>query len=99
MKNLFFKKKNNVEVNDILKCLGLKKIKNSFKVNNIADLENSGINDVSFFHSKKYFSTIKNTKSKLLITTVKFKDIIPKKIKTIIVPNVLLLFWLACSMC
>ena len=53
MKNSFFKKKNKVEINDILKCLGLKKIKNSFKVNNIADLESSGKNDVSFFHSKK----------------------------------------------
>ncbi|MBD1158120.1 UDP-3-O-(3-hydroxymyristoyl)glucosamine N-acyltransferase [Pelagibacterales bacterium SAG-MED17] len=89
MKNLFFKKKNNVEINDILQCLSLKKIKNSFKVNNIADLENSGRNDVSFFHSKKYLSTIKNTKSKLVITTAKLKDIIPKKIKIIIVPNVL----------
>ncbi len=90
MRNSFFKKKNDIEINDILKCLGQKKIKNSFKIRNIADLENSGRRDVSFFHSKKYFSSIKNTKSNLVITNAKFKDIIPKKIKTILVSNVLL---------
>ena len=35
MKNHFFKKKNNVKINDILKCIDQKKIKNNYKVNDI----------------------------------------------------------------
>ena len=90
MKNHFFKKKNNVKINDILKCIGQKKIKNNYKVNDISDLENAGKNDISFFHSSKYLEKIKNTNSKLVISNQKLKKIIPKSIKIILVPNVLL---------
>ena len=38
MKNHFFKKKNNVKINDILKCIDQKKIQNNYKVNDISDL-------------------------------------------------------------
>ena len=90
MKNHFFKKKNNVKINDILKCIGQKKIKNNYKVNDISDLENAEKNDISFFHSSKYLEKIKNTNSKLVISNQKLKKIIPKGIKIILVPNVLL---------
>ncbi len=90
MKNHFFKKKNNVKINDILKCIGQKKIKNNYKVNDISDLENAEKNDISFFHSSKYLEKIKNTNSKLVISNQKLKNIIPKGIKIILVPNVLL---------
>ena len=90
MKNHFFKKKNNVKINDILKCIGQKKIKNNYKVNDISDLENAGKNDISFFHSSKYLEKIKNTNSKLVISNQKLKKIITKGIKIILVPNVLL---------
>ena len=90
MKNHFFKKKNNVKINDILKCIGQKKIKNNYKVNDISDLENAEKNDISFFHSSKYLEKIKNTNSKLVISNQKLKKIIQKGIKIILVPNVLL---------
>ena len=90
MKNHFFKKKNNVKINDILKCIDQKKIQNNYKVNVISDLENAGKNDISFFHSSKYLEKIKNTNSKLVISNQKLKKIIPKGIKIILVPNVLL---------
>ena len=90
MRNSFFKKKNNVEINDILQCIGQKKSKNNYKVNNISDLENAGKNDITFFHARKYLDKIINTKCKLVITNPKFKKIIPKNIRIILVSNVLL---------
>ena len=90
MKNPFFKKKNNVEINDILKCIGQKKSKNNSKVNDISDLESASKNDISFFHTRKYLEKIKNTKSRLVITNQKLKKIVPKNIRIILVSNVLL---------
>ena len=90
MKNPFFKKKNNVEINDILKCIGQKKSKNNSKVNDISDLESASKNDISFFHTRKYVEKIKNTKSRLVITNQKLKKIVPKNIRIILVSNVLL---------
>ena len=90
MKNPFFKKKNNVEINDILKCIGQKKSKNNSKVNDISDLESASKNDISFFHTRKYVEKIKNTKSRLVITNQKLKNIVPKNIRIILVSNVLL---------
>ena len=90
MKNPFFKKKNNVEINDILKCIGQKKSKNNSKVNDISDLESASKNDISFFHTRKYLEKIKNTKSRLVITNQKLKNIVPKNIRIILVSNVLL---------
>ena len=91
MKNPFFKKKNNVEINDILKCIGQKKSKNNSKVNDISDLESASKNDISFFHTRKYVEKIKNTKSRLVITNQKLKKIVPKNIRIILVSNVLLI--------
>ncbi len=90
MKNPFFKKKNNVEINDILKCIGQKKSKNNFKVNDISDLESAGKNDISFFHTGKYLEKIKKTKCKLVITNQKLEKIVPRSIRIILVSNVLL---------
>ena len=90
MKNIFFKKKTNIKLNDILKTLGKKKIKKNSIINDIKDLENAKNNDISFFHSKKYFNSIKKTKSKIVLTNPKMKKIIPKNIKIIEVENVLL---------
>ncbi len=90
MKHSFFKRKQNVKLNDIFKCLGLKKIKEKFKVNDIKDLESAGRDDISFFHKKKYTESINNTKTRIIITNKKFRDIIPKKIIVIEVSNVLL---------
>ncbi len=90
MKNPFFKKKNNVEINDILLCIGQKKSKNNYKVNDISDLENASKNDITFFNTRKYLEKIKNTKSKLVITNPKLEKIVPNGIRIILVSNVLL---------
>ena len=90
MKNIFFKKKNNLKINDILKCLNLEKSKNNFYVNDIRDLTEAGKNDVTFLHSKKYSNAAKNTKSKLIITNQKLKTILSNKIYIIEVDNILL---------
>ncbi len=90
MENLFFKKKNNLKINDILNCLNLKKIKKNIKVNDIKELDKANQNDITFIHSLKYKESLKRTKSKLLITNKKLKNIIPKHINIIEVQNVLL---------
>ena len=86
----FFKKKKNIKLNDILKVLKIKTQTNNYSVNDIKPLESSGKNDVTFFHSNKYLDSVKNTKSKLIITNKKFKNILPHKFNIIEVENVLL---------
>ncbi len=90
MKNIFFKKKTNIKINDVLKTLGKKNINKNSIINDIRDLDNASNNDISFFHSKKYFEAIKKTKSKFVLTNSKIKNIVPKNIYIIEVKNVLL---------
>ena len=90
MKNLFYKKKNNIKLNDILSSLNLNKQKINYIVSDIKELQTASNKDISFFNSIKYLDLLKKTKSKLIITDKKFQQIIPKKIKTILVSNVLL---------
>ena len=90
MKNLFYKKKNNIKLNDILSSLNLNKQKINYIVSDIKELQTASNKDISFFNSIKYLDLLKKTKSKLIITDKKFQQIIPKKIKSILVSNVLL---------
>ena len=90
MKNKFFKKNINVKLNDILKVLNQKKQNKNFTVNDIKDLNQAKKNDISFLHSAKYLDILKNSNTKLIITNQKLKNKIPKGIKIILVPNVLL---------
>ncbi len=90
MKNVFFKKINNIKLNDILSLLNLKKQKKNYKINDIKELQSGTNKDISFFNSAKYLDSLKKTKSKFVITNKKFLHIVPKKIKAIEVPNVLL---------
>tara|TARA_A100001011_G_scaffold161886_1_gene170316 strand:+ start:5924 stop:6895 length:972 start_codon:yes stop_codon:yes gene_type:complete len=90
MKNKFFKKNNNVKINDILLSINKKKQKKNYKINDIKELETATNQDITFFHSMKYFELVKKTKSKIIITHKKFIKIIPKKIKIIEVKNILL---------
>ena len=89
MTNTFFKK-NNVKINDILKCLKLKKLSKNIIVNDIHDLIDANINDISFFHSKKYLESVKSTKAKIIITNSKLKNMLPKNLHIVEVQNVLL---------
>ena len=90
MKNKFFKKNNNIKINDILLSINKIKQKKNYKINDIKELETATNQDITFFHSMKYFELVKKTKSKIIITHKKFIKIIPKKIKIIEVKNILL---------
>ena len=90
MKNVFFKKKKNIKINDILNKLKLSKQKKNFKVNDIKELSSAKKDDISFFHSIKYIDILRTTNSQLIVTNDRLKGKIPSKIKIIIVPNVLL---------
>ena len=56
----------------------------------IKDLVSSRVNDISFFHSKKYVIEAKNTKASFCITTKNLIHILPHSCKPIIVDNVLI---------
>ena len=90
MTNLFFKKIKNIKINDILFNLKLKKNKKDSLINDIKELDAAGTNDISFFHSVRYIESLKKTKAKYIITSKKFKNIIPRKFNIIEVSNVLL---------
>ena len=89
MTNLFFKKIKNIKINDILFNLRLKKNKKNVSINDIKELDAAGINDITFFHSIRYLESLKKTKAKYIITSKKFKNIIPKKFIIIEVSNIL----------
>ncbi len=89
MKNLFFKKKLNIKINDILNLLNLKKIKKNISINDIKELDQATKNDISFFHSINYSDSLVTTKSNLILTNKKFEKLIPKNKKSIFVDNVL----------
>ena len=90
MKNPFFKKKKSIKFNEILSSLNLKKKKKNYNFKNIKEIETATNNDITFFHSIKYLNELKRTKSKFIITNQKYVNLIPKKINTIVVLNVLL---------
>ena len=65
MNRFFFKKAKNIKINDILKSLGLKSLKKNFNVNDINELNEANINDISFYNSHKYFESLKKNKIKI----------------------------------
>jgi UDP-3-O-[3-hydroxymyristoyl] glucosamine N-acyltransferase len=91
MVNPFFKNNGPYKLDEILNELNLKtdKINNSLNVIDIKDLQNSKLNEITFFHSKKYKIAANNTKASFCITTENLKNELPKKCIPIIVDNVL----------
>ncbi len=90
MKNVFFKKNKNIRINDILKCLKIKKSKINYKIDDIKELDLATNKDVTFFHSKKYLNSIINTKAKFVLTHKKFNNILPANVIPILVNDVML---------
>ena len=90
IKNIFFKKNQNIFIYDILRLLKLKnyKIKN-FRINDINDLKNASKNDISFYNSSKYLNLLKKTKSKYIITNKENHNIVKLYRTPLIVDNVL----------
>ena len=82
---MFFKKKK-IKLKKLYPKL---EIKNDFFVDNVKPLKSAQKNDLTFFDSIKYEMDAKKTKAKICITTKKLENFLPKKIKKIIVKNVL----------
>jgi UDP-3-O-[3-hydroxymyristoyl] glucosamine N-acyltransferase len=91
MNNPFFINNGPFKLLDILGELNLnsKKIDQDIIINNINDLQNSQLNEITFFHSKKYKEAAKNTKASFCITTKNLQNELPKSCIPIIVDNVL----------
>ena len=92
MINPFFKNKGPYKIDKLLKLSALENINNykSIKINDIKDLSSSSFNDITFFHSKKYFKLASKTKARFCITTEHLKNFLPNSCEKIIVDNVLI---------
>ena len=91
MVNPFFKNNGPYKFSDILNELNLKYegINDNLNVIDIKDLQNSKLNEITFFHSKKYKIAANNTKASFCITTENLKNELPAKCIPIVVDNVL----------
>ncbi|MDC0240735.1 UDP-3-O-(3-hydroxymyristoyl)glucosamine N-acyltransferase [Candidatus Pelagibacter sp.] len=91
MDNPFFKNNGPFKFRDILNELSLENVKKYQDQNiiDIKDLQNSQLNEITFFHSKKYKVVAKNTKASFCITTKNLQNELPKSCIPIIVDNVL----------
>jgi len=91
MHNPFFKNNGPFKISDILNILNLNYINLNIDHNivDIKDLFTSNINEITFFHSRKYKDIAKNTKASFCITTENLKNDLNKDCKPIIVNNVL----------
>ncbi len=84
-KIFFFKKKKYRAINIFSKS----KIKKDFIIDNVKTLSQAGSNDISFFDHIRYKDEAIKTEAGICITTEKLSKILPKKIQTINVDNVL----------
>jgi UDP-3-O-[3-hydroxymyristoyl] glucosamine N-acyltransferase len=91
MDNHFFKNNGPFKLRDILKDLNIENKENNLDHNiiDIKDLQNSKLNEITFFHSKKYKEIANNTKASFCITTNNLQNELPKNCIPIIVDNVL----------
>jgi len=91
MVNPFFRNNGPFKFNEILKDLNLKldEKNKDLSIFDIKDLQNSKINEITFFHSKKYKLAANNTKASFCITSQSLIEELPKNCKPIIVDNVL----------
>ncbi len=91
MSNAFFKNNGPIKFSKIVKSLNLNINPDiDVKVHDIRDLVTSTVNDITFFHSKKYRDVARKTKASLCLTTESLKSELPKSCSPLIVKNVLL---------
>mgnify|MGYP001337445468 CR=1 FL=1 len=91
MQNHFFKNHGPFKVSEILNILDLD-YDNDYQDQNITDIKDlfsANLNEITFFHSKKYKDIAKNTKASFCITTENLKEELHNNCKPIIVENVL----------
>ena len=84
--NIFFRKKN-IKLSKLFSNID---ISSDFLINDIKPLHLAKKKDLTFFDSLKYKQSAINTKAGACITNEKLEKFLPKKIKKIIVKNILL---------
>ena len=91
MDNPFYKNHGPFKISQVLKLLNLtfKFPDEDVDINDIKDLASANINDISFFHSKKYKEFAKTTKASFCITTDSLKNDLHESCIPIVVENVL----------
>jgi UDP-3-O-[3-hydroxymyristoyl] glucosamine N-acyltransferase len=91
MINPFFKNNGPFKLIDLLKELKISNSENNNEliINDIKDLKNSQINEITFFHSKKYKEIANKTKASFCLTTKNLQNELPTNCIPIIVDNVL----------
>ena len=92
MINPFFKNKGPFDIAKLLKLASINNIENfnKSKVKNINDLVTANINEITFFHSKKYEALASKTRASYCITSKNLSNLLPANCKKIIVDNVLI---------
>ena len=100
MINPFFQNKGPFKIDKILNSIN---VENNFEILDIEifDIKNlvtASINEITFFHSKKYESEASTTKASYCLTTNKLSNILPKNCKPIEVDNVLVSIAMITSM-
>ena len=92
MVNPFFMNNGPFKFREILEELNLKNEENNEDLNitDVKDLQNSKLNEITFFHSNKYKTVANYTKASFCITTESLQNELPKTCKPIIVENVLI---------
>jgi len=92
MINPFFKNKGPFDIAKLLKLASINNTENfkESKVKNINDLITANINEITFFHSKKYEVLASKTKASFCITSKNLSNLLPTNCKKIIVDNVLI---------
>ncbi len=90
MVNPFFKNHGPFSIFEIIKILKIDLQNNQEKdVKDINDLLSANINEITFFHSKKYKDIASKTKASYCITTSALKNDLPENCVPLIVDNVL----------
>ena len=92
MINPFFTNKGPFKIENILKFSDIVNVGNfkDNKISNIKDLVAAEVNDITFFHSKKYESLASKTNASYCVTTKNLTHILPSSCLPIIVENVLI---------
>ena len=92
MFNPFFKNHGPFSIKKLLQIIdtNFKKKFSDTKITDIKDLADSEIENITFFHSKKYEVLASKTKASFCITTNNLSHILPKNCEAIIVENVLI---------
>ena len=92
MINPFFKNVGPFDIDKLLSSIDVKNIENykKDKIYDVSNLSASTGKDLTFFHSKKYYTLASSTKASYCLTLANLSQFLPRSCKPIIVDNILL---------